>query len=129
MTELTLAISGLKNSAYSLRLYNQRLVFIFLDKAAALSCVRWYDVAAKAWPILVADETPQETSISKCRIDARRKLLDQARSKIMLALSKDLEVAEALLVEATELHTRATQVCSSGKFKGSVSALLVLAGS
>lgn len=128
MTELNTAISGLKNSAYSLRLYNQRLVLIFLDKAAAISSVRWYDVAAKAWPILVADETPQEASLSKCRFDARRKLLDQARSKIMLALSKDLEVAEALLVEATELHQRATLVCSSGRFKGSVSALLILAG-
>jgi len=128
MTELTLAIKELKKSAYTLRLYNQRLVLIFLDAAMLESSARWYGVAANAWPILVADETAHDTSLSKRRYQAHRRLLDEARSKIMLALSKDLEEAEALLAEAKALHDRAANLLSSGKICGFISSLMILAG-
>lgn len=128
MTELTLAINELKNSAYKLRLYNQRLVLIFLDAAMRESSLRWYDVAANAWPILVADETPLDASFPKRRAEAHRKLLDQARSKIMLALSKNLEQAETLIIEATSLHDRAVELLSAGRVRGFFDTLVVLAG-
>lgn len=128
MTELTLAIKELKKSAYTLRLYNQRLVLIFLDAAVLESSAHWYDVAANAWPILVADETPRDTSLSKRKYQAHRKLLDEARSKIMLALSKDLEEAEALIAEAKALHDRAANLLMCGKIRGFVSSLIILAG-
>lgn len=127
MTELTLAIEELKNSAYKLRLYNQRLVLIFLDKATASTCARWYSVAANAWPILIADETPNNASLSKRRCRAHRQLLDQARGKIMLALSNDIEEAEALLSEARALHDCATKLLSSGRLVGFIRTIMVLA--
>jgi len=128
MSDLTLAITELKDSAYRLRIYNQRLVLIFLDKALTHSSVRWFDVAANAWPILVADEFELSASHSKRRVRARRRLLDLARSKIMLALGKELNDAEVLLAEATELGDRAAKLMASGKVRGSVTALMILAG-
>lgn len=126
MTELTLAIEELKSSAYKLRLYNQRLVLIFLDAATLESSVRWYNVAANAWPILVADETPNDASLSKRRSRAHRQLLDQARGKIMRALSKDIEEAEALISEARALHDCAAELLSSGRFVGFFRTIVVL---
>ncbi len=97
MSDLKVAISDLRRKAFTLRLYNQRLVLIYLDKAVGDASQSWYDVAAKAWPILVSYEAVLCQTHSKRLLQARRKLLDQARSKIMLALSKDLIEAEALL--------------------------------
>lgn len=128
MSDLNLAISELRRKAFTLRIYNQRLVLIYLDKAVQDTSQSWYNVAAKAWPILVSDEAVLSDAYSKRLLQARRKLLDQARSKIMLALSKDLIEAEALLDEASRLHLRAEGLLESPKLTGLASALMVLAG-
>ncbi len=128
MSDLKVAISELKRKAFTLRIYNQRLVLIYLDKAVGDTSQSWYEVAAKAWPILVSDEAVLHQTHSKRLLQARRKLLDQARSKIMLALSKDLIEAETLLDEASRLHLRAEWLLESPKLKGLATALMVLAG-
>lgn len=128
MSDLKVAISDLKRKAFTLRLYNQRLVLIYLDKAVQDASQRWYEVASKAWPILVSDEAVLGKARPKRLLQARRKLLDQARSKIMLALSKDLIEAEALLDEASRLHLRAEGLLESSKLTGLATALMVLAG-
>lgn len=128
MSDLNLAISELRRKAFTLRIYNQRLVLIYLDKAVGDANQSWYNVAAKAWPILVSDEVVLCDAYSKRLLQARRKLLDQARSKIMLALGKDLKDAETLLDEASQLHIRAEGLLESPRLTGVATALMVLAG-
>jgi len=128
VNDLNLAISELRRKAFTLRIYNQRLVLIYLDKAVGDANQSWYDVAAKAWPILVSDEAMLCDAYSKRLLQARRKLLDQARSKIMLALGKDLNDAETLLDEASQLHLRAEGLLESPRLTGFATALMVLAG-